>query len=499
MWPDGTSSTAFRFQHALYLKVLYDAIPDSQRVGFHRQIADRLEAGYDGKVNEIAAELANHYRSANEADKAARYFQLAAEGAVQRCAYREGERHYRDALSTLLARPESADRDRAELTIQMALGGISVATQGWAADDTLAVYDRAKTLAARMGSAESADLYFGLWVTALTRGELPAALILSEQMLQIAAAVGPSALVNAYFATGSTHFVLGNLTEGYQLLMQGVNLHKAEDFEKVPYDSGIYSICYAGAAKWLLGYPERAREFTYEGRAWAKRVGKPFVLAHADAFSLADVFRGDFEDTSLACEKAEKLSTEWGFPTYRTASRIFGVWARAQMGRLAEGSTVVKSLRDEADSAQPLFRELMLAIVAETEASIDAIDEAIISLEHALQCNPKELWYRPLTLTLRGRLRLLANSNSIDLAEQDFRDAIELSRKMSAKSPELRATTSLARLLRDTGRRDEARTMLAEIYCWFTEGFDTKDLKEAKALLDELNISARSQPKELQS
>ena len=96
------------------------------------------------------------------------------------------------------------------------------------------------------------------------------------------------------------------------------------------------------------------------------------------------------------------------------------------------------------------------------------------------------MWSRPLTLTLRGQLHLREDQNHIDLSERDFREAIELSRKMSAKSPELRATTSLARLLRNTGRQDDARAMLAEVYNWFTEGFDTTDLKDAKALLDGL-------------
>jgi predicted ATPase len=115
------------------------------------------------------------------------------------------------------------------------------------------------------------------------------------------------------------------------------------------------------------------------------------------------------------------------------------------------------------------------------------VEAALTTVNRALKLNPEELIFRPQLLTLRGELRLLKDSNDIALAERDFRDAIELSRKMSAKSPELRATSSLARLLTSQGKREEARGMLAEIYNWFTEGFDTKDLKDAKALLDELD------------
>ena len=128
-------------------------------------------------------------------------------------------------------------------------------------------------------------------------------------------------------------------------------------------------------------------------------------------------------------------------------------------------------------------------MLSETLALAGEIDEAIVNDEQALQANPEEAIYHPLVLTLRGDLRLQSNSGSgagFESSEQDFRDAIQVARAISAKSLELRATTSLARLLRDSDRRDEGRVMLGDIYGWFTEGFDTADLKDAKALLDKL-------------
>jgi hypothetical protein len=129
-------------------------------------------------------------------------------------------------------------------------------------------------------------------------------------------------------------------------------------------------------------------------------------------------------------------------------------------------------------------------MLCETQAATGAIGDALVSVERALQSNPEELLYRPLVLRLRGEMRLrsevIAGKPYSGLSEQDFRDAIDLAHKMGAKSSELRATTSLARLLAQQSRRDEARAMLVEIYGWFTEGFDTADLKDAKALLDEL-------------
>jgi tetratricopeptide (TPR) repeat protein len=133
-----------------------------------------------------------------------------------------------------------------------------------------------------------------------------------------------------------------------------------------------------------------------------------------------------------------------------------------------------------------MFRGFHPTLLADAQSIIGDLSDALVTVEQAIETNPDELWSRPLTLTLRGQLHLREDPNHINLSERDFREAIELSRKISAKSPELRATTSLARLLRDTSRRDDARAMLAEVYNWFTEGFDTADLKDAKALLDEL-------------
>ena len=165
-------------------------------------------------------------------------------------------------------------------------------------------------------------------------------------------------------------------------------------------------------------------------------------------------------------------------------------WARAQMGDAGGAADQIRAGLTELNSINHYAsRAWLLVELAETQAVAGAYDEALVTVEQAVQTNPDELIYHPGALWLRGELRLRADAEGevhFDLVEQDFREAIDLSRTMQAKSLELRATTSLARLLASQDRRDEARAMLAEIYNWFTEGFDTADLKDAKALLDEL-------------
>jgi hypothetical protein len=166
-----------------------------------------------------------------------------------------------------------------------------------------------------------------------------------------------------------------------------------------------------------------------------------------------------------------------------------GGWARAQLGEVSGAAASIRAGLAELDSLKWYFgRTLLVSLLGETQAHAGAGNDAIVTVEQALNSHAEELWYRPFTICLRGELRLryTTNSTRFDLSEEDFRAAIELSQKMNAKSSELRASTSLARLLRDTSRRDEARAMLSEIYNWFTEGFDTADLNDAKALLDEL-------------
>jgi tetratricopeptide (TPR) repeat protein len=492
-WPDDTSSTVFRFRHALYLNVLYDAIPNSHRVDFHRQIADRLEVAYDGRVSESAAELANHFRRAHEADKAARFFQLAAEGALARCAYRETERHYRDALALLLTLPESPDHDDRELGLQLALGPVLGATAGFAATDTNAVYARARSLSTRRGTEESLGVIWGLWLAALSRDDLREAVALAEEMREIASKLGsPQGLVVAMYARGTPSHYFGDSFESNRCLRYVSDHYREAESGNTIHHYGAYSRAFRGVNDWLLGYPDQARRLTEEARAAVSGRNIPFSAALVGAITAQnDGLRGDFASARAAASAAERLCAELGLPQLRRGNMLIARWANARLGEVGAAVQTIRTALAEMEALGFFtLRQCALSYLAEVQALAGAFSEALNSANQALETNPDNRWYRALTITLRGDLRLKhrpADASERELAERDFRDAIELSRKMSAKSPELRATTSLARLLRDNGRRDEARAMLAEIYGWFTEGFDTADLKEAKKLLDELN------------
>jgi tetratricopeptide (TPR) repeat protein len=362
------------------------------------------------------------------------------------------------------------------------------ATQGWSAVDTSAVYLRARSLAERGGRAESLQIFNGLYSAAITRDELRPALALAEQMFEIARGIGtPGALARAHNALALPRHYLGDLAGARYHFLQVIEYYREDSLRGIPDDPGVDSRIFAGHNEWYLGHPDRCVRYAEEATSMARRQNNPALLAFAlSIVSHAHELRGDFQRSLEAGEEAVKLATASQFPLLNAVGKIRIAWARAQVGEAEAAVEQIRGVLAEFDVLQFfLARTSFLACLGEAQALAGATSDALVTVERALQSNPDELLYRPSVLRLRGELKL-QNVSGLEAAEQDFREAIEVARRMGAKSPELRATLSLARVLRDTRRRHLARAMLAEIYDWFTEGFDTADLKDAKALLDEL-------------
>jgi tetratricopeptide (TPR) repeat protein len=205
--------------------------------------------------------------------------------------------------------------------------------------------------------------------------------------------------------------------------------------------------------------------------------------------------QGDFKRSLEASEETVRLSTEFGLRLPKALGKINIVWVRAWSGEVYGAADQFQQGLAEIEAQKfLLYRSWNLQLLAEVQALSGSVDEALITIERALQSNPDELLHRPEALRLRGELRLQSTGGGkarTELAERDFREAIELARKIAAKSHELRATTSLALLLDKQGCIDEAWKLLSEIYNWFTEGFDTLALREARSLLEKLGGKLR--------
>ena len=247
------------------------------------------------------------------------------------------------------------------------------------------------------------------------------------------------------------------------------------------------AIGFAGVGAWTIGHADKAGERIAQAIAFAGESQNPYDLGFARFFeSWLYWFLREPQGAEAAATQVLAISEEHGFSFLRDMYLCVAGWARARLVSAGEGVPLIRQgLAGLVEAGARAAVTYSLTCLAEAHALDGAIDNALGTIDDALQANPEELLFRPHMLKCRGELRL--KQGQTELAAADFREAIALAQKMSAKAWELRATMSLARLLAREGRRDEARAMLAEIYNWFTEGFDTADLKDAKALLDELN------------
>jgi class 3 adenylate cyclase len=483
--PDAT----YQFKHALIQDAAYEALLKSRRKELHLTVARTIDQQFPALKEAHPEVLAHHWTEAGEIEPAITAWTSASANAAEHHAYREAEQHNRDALAALHKLPESSQRDSREFGMQVALGNAMAATRGFSAIETAEAYSRARILTEHAGG-DSIDVFFGLHSSAHTRGEARHALAIADQMLEIARHLEtPRTLAIAHYVQGLPRHYLGDLAGARQHYALAFNLYREEDFRGYfgRINPGIGALSWSGPNEWQLGCADRALRFTDDALEMARRLNDPFSVTLAlNVGNQVQSLRGNFKPVLKNLDEIESISKTSGFPLWTTIAKIHRAYARARLGEI--DTNALKRIREglaELDGINfYLARSRFLAFLCETQILLGAFDDAFAILEQPLQNNPDDQIYRPELLRLHGELRLKHKQR--ELAEADFREAIALAQSLEAKGWQLRATTSLARLLSHQGRRDEARTMLADIYNWFTEGFDTADLKEAKTLLEEL-------------
>jgi tetratricopeptide (TPR) repeat protein len=358
---------------------------------------------------------------------------------------------------------------------------------GPTAPENIEAAARARALAEKGGNLAQVILQlFGTFRAVFISGNYSSAAVLADQIFDLAEREGSStSLAFAHGAQLQLRFLRGDLVGAEEHFTRWSGFRKAAAYTQTP-GATVLVLGYANFCAWCLGYAEKARERIARAIAFARDSKSPFDLAIARLLeSLLYQWLREPQRAEAAATQALALSEEHDFPVNRHSARTIMGWAQAQLGSTGEGVSLIRQgLSGLAEvGARVRIREILTRL-AEAQALDGAIDDAFLTIEDALRANPEQLVYRPDALTCRGELHL--KIDQAELAEADFREAIILAQKMNAKAWELRATTSLTRLLAKQGKRDEARRMLSEIYNWFTEGFDTADLKDAKALLEEL-------------
>ncbi|MDJ0848267.1 MAG: TOMM system kinase/cyclase fusion protein [Myxococcota bacterium] len=479
---------SYVFKHALVQDAAYQSLLKSQRHELHERIADALGEHFPERVAREPEEIARHCEAAGRTAQAVGHFQRAGERATQRWAHPEAIGHLHRALALLGTLPEGAERNRQELELQLALGPSLTATRGYGDPELERAFGRARELCGEIGeSAELVRALVGLSLYDFVRGHVRAGADLAEQALAVAERVGEAfPLQVAHTRLGINLAYLGEPLRGLEHLEQAIRLHDPARHAplEAAWGQGIgvsVARLIASIVLWMVGHPDRARRLSREAIELA-REGDPFDLAQV--LAAAEVLHC-LREPDLARERTEEaiaIAQERGYPFLLVQARMNRGWALGSPRGLEE---LEESLGLFRAAGVRVFLPSWFCYSVEANLELGRPEAALAALEAALVIE-KQTDVRPNPDLHRLEGEILLRRGGAREAEGCFRHALELARKSGTKSWELRAATSLARLLRDRGERDEACALLQPVYDWFTEGFDTADLKHAKALLEEL-------------
>jgi class 3 adenylate cyclase/predicted ATPase len=486
----------YRFKHALVQDAAYQALLRSTRQQYHQHIAQVLEAQFPA-IGETQPELlAHHYTEAGLVTQAIPYWQQAGQHAMQGSANLEAIQHLSTGLRLLNTLPDTPERAQQEIDVRIALGPALMAAKGWAVSEVEQTYARARELCAQVG--ETPKLFpalLGLSRFYLTRGPLPTARQLEQQLYQLAQHKGTlTQRLEAHVALGDTLFFLGEFAAARTHLEQGIALTDpmTERAEALRHGvaPGVRCLVVAANTLWCLGAPAQAVRRSQEALALAQTLDHPQSLAMAHHFV---AFLHYHRRTTLAVQaQAEALlplAIAQDLPLWVGHGTCWRGWALAVQGQEEAGLVQLQQgMAAVLATGQTLTQPLHLVLLAEAaghagqvEEGLHLLAEALAACEASGRADVLAEVYR-----LQGALLLQQDAPDVVQAEACFQQALAIARRQQAKSWELRAATSLARLWQQQGQRAEAQALLASVYGWFTEGFDTVDLQEAKALLDAL-------------
>jgi class 3 adenylate cyclase/predicted ATPase len=486
----------YEFKHALTQEVAYNSVLSGRRRLLHERAGQAIESMFAGQLDDHLVALAHHYSRSDNLSKAVEYLGRAGQQALQRSTYVDALGSLNAAIDLLLKLPDNSERIQRELRLQLTAGQALIAVKGHAAPEVERAYTRARELRERVGDPpELFPALWGLWLTNFVRGEARTAYELAEQLQRRAQSTNdPALLLYAHRAMGGALCFRGDLVPAREHVERGIALYNRERHRSLVFhyggvDAEVACLCYAALILWQLGYPDQALARVNEAFASAQALPHPFSLAFAGNWvcSLRG-FRREARAVSETAERAIALPAEHGLVDFLHSSKILRGWAIAEQGREEEGiAQMQEGLVASRTRGSAFLRPYHLCLLAQACMETRRLNDGLGALSEALAI-ADEHENRTLeaeTHRLKGELLLKKDDHISAQAQSCFERAIDVARKQNAKSWELRATTSLARLLDRLGKRAEARAMLAAIYNWFTEGFDTADLKDAKALLDE--------------
>jgi class 3 adenylate cyclase/predicted ATPase len=488
----------YEFKHALVRDAAYHSLLKSSRQQHHARIAQILEEKFPTTADSEPELLAHHYSEANLAEPAARFWLKAGQNAMRRSAHVEGEGHLKKGLEVLESVPPSHQRRRLEIALQNTLGVCLMPTRGFGNADVAKAFERAALI-----SEEESDLH-GLFVALrgkgqyqMISGDLRTAREQTGRILTLAEELNdPGILIEAHHLGWSALTFTGDFAAAQRHAEYGVAHYDRErdhqlTFAYSGHDPGVCCRSFGSLALWQLGYPDQALSVCRDGENLAQELSHPFTITVAFwGTGILRLLRREIRPTLETGDAMIAHCSEMGLPAFIPMGRIFRGGALAKEGAFEEG---LAELREGIAGVRQMGTQytvpLFFAWLAELCFQSGAIEDGLSALEEGLalseQCEDR--FSLPEFHRIKGEALLARGADNRVEAEACFKRAIETAQRQEARLMMLRSATSLARFWGENRRRSEARALLGPHYEWFTEGFNTHDLKDAKALLDELS------------
>lgn len=491
---DNRSPARYMFKHALVRDAAYETLLRSSRRAIHERLASIIAKEWPEIVAAQPELLAHHYGLAGDAERAVRYWLQGGARARSRSANFEAAGQFEKALELLELLPETRERKERELETQLSLGLCRIAVRGYSARETRRAFEQACRLSAELELPEKEfQAIFGLWGHYWMRARHDRALALGQTLIEKAERIGDATtIIVGHRALGCTLFTLGEFVRAREQLARAVDLGQNIEIAGL---SLSYAVDPRVAARlmlswdlWILGFPEQARDNVRRALKQATERGDPYTIAFAHYVTSAVLLlRGEADEALAHADRSLAVSREHRINLYALYSRFGRGCALADKGQPEQAIVEIQAGIEEARQSNLRYmRAFMLGwlgalqiVTGPNEAALSIIDEALRQTDDILG----RAWEAEL-LRLRGDALLLAGEAAA--AESWYQRAKAVAQRQQARSLELRAATSLARLLLDHGREEEGREVLAPVYEWFTEGFDTRDLKTAGGLLESI-------------
>jgi tetratricopeptide (TPR) repeat protein len=482
----------YRFLHNLFQQYLYDGLDKAERAYLHRDVGEATEALFAEQTEEVAARLARHFEESGIPAKAAAYRLQAGNRAQRMSAHEEAVAHLIRGLELVGSLPPGAEQMQLELGLQTSLGKALTPMRGYASPEVAQAFARGRELCRALGDPpELIPVLFGLCLFYMACGDLSMAREESERLLQLAQQAGDiSHVIGVQYPLGTILFLQADLEDSRAHYEQCVDLYDPGRDHDLAYQQGqdpaVLSQLFLSWTLWMQGYPEQALAKVEPALKLAEQINHPYTTTLA-ALLAADSyhFQSDWPKCQAQAERGLELASKWHFPFGHAGCTMHRGAALARQGHLESG---IEILRQGVDAWMATGTWMAMAYwparLAEAYLLSRRREEGLAALEESLR-HEEEIWWLPEQYRIRAELLLLAPGHQVE-AESYLYQSLNLARSRGAKSLELRAAMSLARLLRQQGRAAEGRKLLAECYAWFTEGFHTADLQEARGLLETL-------------